>query len=242
MQNDWVKWIFMMKFSDNFNIFSITSMILFYFNKEFHSWMSFDSDTTDYKTTCERLKARKADDIIIQMKKLLNFDCQQLKKTKLIIEVQINKHRWNITYEVNDWVWLSFRNVKTTRLCKNLKDKQLDLYQITVKVSIFYYLRLSISMKYLHLMFSSKLLWSYSEDSLSKQHSESLRLITIKDNEHWKIDDILNFRCYQDWIQYKVKWKDLDKDNEWYYIDKEKFNDSEKVLNEFHKLYSNKSR
>ena len=27
MQNDWVKWIFMMKFSDNFNIFSITSMI-----------------------------------------------------------------------------------------------------------------------------------------------------------------------------------------------------------------------
>ena len=33
MQNDWVKWIFMMKFSDNFNIFLITSMILFYFNK-----------------------------------------------------------------------------------------------------------------------------------------------------------------------------------------------------------------
>jgi len=27
--------------------------------------MSFDSDTTDYKTTCERLEARKADDIII---------------------------------------------------------------------------------------------------------------------------------------------------------------------------------
>ncbi len=36
MQNDWVKWISMMKFSDNFNIFSITSMIFFYFNKEFH--------------------------------------------------------------------------------------------------------------------------------------------------------------------------------------------------------------
>jgi len=38
--------------------------------------MSFDSDTTDYETTCERLKARKADDIVIQMKKLLNFDHQ----------------------------------------------------------------------------------------------------------------------------------------------------------------------
>ncbi len=242
MQNDWVKWISMIKFSDNFNIFSITSMIFFYFNKEFHSWISFNSDTTDYETTCERLKARKADDIVIQMKELLNFDHQQLKKTKLIIEVQINKHRRNVIYEVDDWIWLSFRNIKTTRLCKDLKDKQLDFYQITVKVSIFYHLRLSVSMKHLHSMFNSKLLQSYSEDSLSEQHLESLRLITIEDDEHWEIDDILNFRRYRDRIQYKVKWTDLDRNDEWYYVDKEKFNDSEKVLNEFHKLYSNKSR
>jgi len=55
--------------------------------------MSFNSDTTDYKTTCERLEARKANDIVIQMKELLNFNHQQLKKTKLIIKVQINKHK-----------------------------------------------------------------------------------------------------------------------------------------------------
>jgi len=77
-------------------------MIFFYFNKEFHSRMSFDSDTTDYKTTRERLEARKADDIVIQMKELLNFNRQQLKKMKLIIEVQINKHRRNVIYKVND--------------------------------------------------------------------------------------------------------------------------------------------
>ncbi len=242
MQNNWVKWIFMMKFSNNFNIFLITSMILFYFNKEFHSRMSFNSNTTDYKTTYEWLEARKTNDIVIQMKKLLSFNHQQLKKMKLIIKVQINKHKWNITYKVNDWIWLSFRNIKIMKLCKDLKDKQLNLYQIIAKVSIFYHLHLSVSMKHLHLMFSSKLLWLYSENSLSEQHSESLRLITIEDDEHWKINDILNFRCYQDWIQYKVKWKDLDRNNEWYYVDKEKFNDSEKVLNKFHKLYSSKSR
>jgi len=64
--------------------------------------MSFDSDTTDYETTCERLEVRKADDIVIRMKELLNFDRQQLKKTKLIIEVQINKHRRDVIYEVDD--------------------------------------------------------------------------------------------------------------------------------------------
>ncbi len=75
MQNNWVKWIFMIEFSDNFNIFSITSMIFFYFNKEFHSRMSFDSDMIDYKTIHEWLEARKADDIVIWMKELLNFNC-----------------------------------------------------------------------------------------------------------------------------------------------------------------------
>ncbi len=231
-----------MKFNNNFNIFSITSMIFFYFNKEFHSWMSFNSDMIDYKITHEWLEARKANDIVIQMKELLNLNYQQLKKMKLIIEVQINKHRWDIIYEVDDWIWLSFRNVKTTRLCKDLKDKQLNLYQITVKVSIFYHLHLSVSMKHLHSMFSLKLLQSYSENFLSEQHSKSLKSITIEDDEHWKIDDILNFRCYWDQIQYKVKWTDLDRNDEWYYVNKEKFDDSKKVLNEFHKLYSNKSR
>ncbi len=49
-------------------------MTFFYFNKEFHSWMSFNSDTTDYKMTCERLEARKTNDIVIWMKELLSFD------------------------------------------------------------------------------------------------------------------------------------------------------------------------
>ncbi len=206
--------------------------------------MSFDSDTTNYKIIHERLKVRKADDIVIQMKELLSFNRQQLKKTKLIIEAQINKHRRDVIYEIDDWVWLFFRNVKITKSCKDLKDKQLELYQITVKARIFYHLHLSVSMKHLHSMFSSKLLQSYSEDSLSEQHAESLRLIIIDDDndEHWKINDILNFRRYQDWIQYKIKWKDLDRNDEWYYVNKKEFDDFEKVLNEFHVLYSRKSR
>jgi len=77
-------------------------MTSFYFNKNFHSRMSFNSDTTDYETTRERLEARKADNIIIQMKELFIFDRQQLKKMKQIIEAQINKHRRDVIYEVDD--------------------------------------------------------------------------------------------------------------------------------------------
>jgi len=68
-------------------------MTLFYFNKNFHPQISFDSNMTDYKIIRERLEARKANDIAIQMKELLIFDRQQLKNTKQIIEAQINKHK-----------------------------------------------------------------------------------------------------------------------------------------------------
>jgi len=55
----------MIEFNENFNIFLIISMTSFYFNKNFHSRMSFDSDMTDYETIHKRLKARKANDIVI---------------------------------------------------------------------------------------------------------------------------------------------------------------------------------
>ncbi len=90
-------------------------------------------------------------------------------------------------------------------------------------------------------MFSLKLLCFYSQDLLSEQHLKSSRSLTIKDDDHWEINDILNSRCYQDWIQYKIKWTELDQDDEWYYVDKEEFKNSKEVLVEFHKFYSDKS-
>ncbi len=63
-----------MKFSENFNIFSIISLTSFYFNKNFHLRMSFDSDTINYEITRARIKARKIDDIAVKMKELLVFD------------------------------------------------------------------------------------------------------------------------------------------------------------------------
>ncbi len=215
MQNDWAKWLSMMKFSDNFNTFSTILMISFYFNKDFHSWMSFNSDTTDYKMTRQHIETRKINDIVTQMSELLIFNHQQLKKIKQIIKAQMNKHRRDVIYEVDDQVWLVFENIKIIRSCKDLKDKQFDLYSITVKVEIFYRLQLSRSMKHIHSMFSLKYLQSLLNDFLSKQHSEFSRSMIIEENEkHWEVDDILNFRRYRERLQYKIKWIEIDYDDE----------------------------
>jgi len=117
------------------------------------------------------------------MSELLTFDRQQLKKIKQITEAQVNKHRRDVIYEVGDQVWLAFENIKTTKSCKNLKDKQLDFYSITVKVETFYRLQLSRSMKHIHSVFSPKCLRPSSNDSLLKQHSESSKSLVIEENE-----------------------------------------------------------
>jgi len=66
--------------------------------------MSFNSDTTDYEMIHQRIETRKIDDIVTQMSKLLIFNHQQLKKIKQITEAQINKHKRDVIYEVDDQV------------------------------------------------------------------------------------------------------------------------------------------
>jgi len=241
MQDDWAKWLPMVEFSDNSNTSSATSMTPFYFNKGFHPRMSFDPDTTDYKTTRQRIEARKADDIATRMSELLTFGRQQLEKIKQATEAQVNKHRRDVIYEVGDQVWLASGNIKTTRPCKDLEDKQLGPYPITAKVGTSYRLQLPRSMKHIHPVFSPKCLRPSPNDPLPGQHSEPPRPLVIEeDEEHWEVDDILDSRRYRGRLQYKVKWIGVDRDDEWYYADKGEFDGSEEVLDEFHKLYPNK--
>ncbi len=63
-----------MKFSENFNIFSIILMTSFYFNKNFYLRISFNLNTTNYEITRARIKAKKIDDITVKMKELLIFN------------------------------------------------------------------------------------------------------------------------------------------------------------------------
>ncbi len=63
-----------MKFSENFNTFSIILMTSFYFNKSFLLRMSFNLNTINYEIIRTRIKARKINDIVIKMKELLIFN------------------------------------------------------------------------------------------------------------------------------------------------------------------------
>ncbi len=63
-----------MKFSENFNIFSIILMTSFYFNKSFYLRISFNLNMINYEITRTRIKVKRINDIIIKIKELLLFN------------------------------------------------------------------------------------------------------------------------------------------------------------------------
>ncbi len=81
MQNDWFKWLLMIKFVNNNVLFSVIFLILFFMNKNFHSHMSFNSDIIEYESTHERLQIVRVKDIFNHMNKTLIFAREALIKT-----------------------------------------------------------------------------------------------------------------------------------------------------------------
>ena len=128
----------MVKFSDNNNAFSATSLSPFYLNKGFHPRMSFGPDETTYESTRERLQSAKAEDINTRMQENLNFSLKQLEKSQESMKAQADKHQKDVTYEVRDMVWLSDCNIKFMRPCQDLKDKQLGLFRVKERVGAAY--------------------------------------------------------------------------------------------------------
>ncbi len=222
MQNDWFKWLFMIKFVDNNVLFSVIFLILFFINKNFHSHMSFDSDIIEYKSTHERLQIDRIKNISEQMNKTLIFAREALIKTREQMINQANKHRKKINYEIESRMFLNEQNIITARFFKKLNDKMLNSFQIVDLVDSFYKLKLLKTMR-IHDVFHSKLFHLVINDSLSDQKNELSKSIVINDEDEWKIDNILNFRWYWRRLQYRVKWKSYDNDLNWYNADDDEF-------------------
>ena len=241
MQNDWAKLLLMIEFVDNNALFSVIFSISFFLNKDFHPRMSFELDVIEYESSRERLQTAKAENISENMNKTLKFARESLVKTREQMMKQVNKHRKEVDYEIESKMFLNERNIVTARSFKKLDDKMLDSFINLDLVDSSYKLKLSESMR-VHDVFHSDLLRSVVDDLLPDQKNELSDSIVINDEDEWKIDDILNFRRYRRRLQYRVKWNDYDNDLNWYNADDDEFMNAQKIVDDFHIRYSNKSR
>ncbi len=68
MQDDWFIWLFMTEFVNNNAISALIEQSTFFLNKSFHSHMSFNSNSIEYKITWAKIEADKAKNIFKHMK------------------------------------------------------------------------------------------------------------------------------------------------------------------------------
>ena len=135
-------------------------------NKDFHSRMNFNSNTSNYDSTRKRIETKKIDDIINRMQKLLKFDQKHIKKIRSTMRKQVNKHRKEMKYQIDDFVRLSSENIKTTRFLKKLNDQMFNSFKIIEKMNVFYRLKLFLNM-HQHDVFSFNYLKFVVNNSLS---------------------------------------------------------------------------
>ncbi len=241
MQNDWAKLLLMIKFVNNNALFSIIFSIFFFLNKDFHSCISFKLDTIEYESSHERLQATKVENIFEHMNKILTFARESLVKTRKQMIQQANKHRKEVDYEIESKMFLNEWNIVTARSFKKLDNKMLDFFINLNLINSSYKLKLSKTM-HVHDVFHSDLLCLVIDNLLSDQKNELFESIVINDEDEWKIDNILNSRRYRRRLQYKVKWNDYDNDLNWYNADDDEFMNAQKIVDDFHIWYLNKSR
>ncbi len=233
MQNDWAKLLFIIEFIDNNALFSVIFLISFFLNKDFHSHMSFEFNVIEYESSCERLQMTKVENISEHINKTLKFACESLVKTWEQMMKQVNKHRKEVDYKIESKTFLNERNIITARSFKKLNNKMLDSFINLNLVDSSYKLKLSESM-HVHDVFHSDLLRSVVNDFLPDQKNESSDSIVINDENEWEIDNILNSRWYQRWLQYRIKWNDYDNDFNWYNADDDEFMNAQKIIDNFH--------
>ena len=194
----------MVEFADNNNVSSSSGMTPFYLNKGFHPRMSFSPNTISYASTRERLLITKAEDIVKRMKEMLKHGRSQLTEAQEKMKTQADKHRTDVEFKVGDKVWVSFKDIQTSRPSHTLENKLFDSYKVVEKVGTSYRLELPVSMKRTNFFHPSKL-HRDPNDPLPEQHIPSPNSVIIDEGDEWELNDILASRRYRGSLQYKCK-------------------------------------
>lgn len=207
-------------------------------NYGFEPRMSFDLIDCD-GTARERVAKRLVTNITDKMQNIWDHAKAQLTKARDSQQRQANKTRTLAPdYKVGDMVWLSTKNINTTRPSRKLDHKWLGPYSIKRVMPGACELDLPQSMK-IHSTFHTSLLRPVADDPLPGQIPlPPPPVMTEDEDDEWELDDILDSRRYRGRLQYKVAWTGHPPDPTWYPATN--FSNAQETVDEYHRKYPSK--
>ncbi|MBW0590186.1 hypothetical protein O181_129901 [Austropuccinia psidii MF-1] len=110
-------------------------------------------------------------------------------------------------------VWLSSKNIKSTRPTKKLSERWLGPFSILKKVSTHaYHLKLPSQWKSIHPVFHISLLEPVKTSTIPNRHQEPPPPIIIEEEEEWEVSQILDSKLKRRKLWYLVEWKGFSQD------------------------------
>ncbi|MBW0476536.1 hypothetical protein O181_016251 [Austropuccinia psidii MF-1] len=114
-----------------------------------------------------------------------------------------------------DMVWLSSKNIKSTRPTKKLSERWLGPFLILKKVSTHaYHLKVPSQWKSIHPVFHISFLEPVKTSIIPNWHQEPPPPIIIEEEEEWEISKILDSKLKRRKLWYLVEWKGFSQDPE----------------------------
>ena len=200
--------------------------------------MIFDSNLNDYEIIKERLLVKQNEFIVEKMNRIIEYVKVNAANARQKMTTRVNKTRLSISFEIEDYVWLNRRHIKTIRSFDKLDDKKLNSFKVIKRQSIAYELKLSNDM-HIHSVFHSWLLRKNFRDSLNEQQNDSSKLVIADEISEWKLNDIIQSRYHYHRLQYRCKWSNWNShDRTWYYVDDDEFQNAQNIVNVFHEVNS----
>lgn len=202
-QNDWVKWLPMAEFSANNQVSASTKATPFFANFGFHPRF-----TVTIKPTDKTPPSLDAKDFAGKMLELHEYLRTNIRTAQDQQEQATNAKRTPApVYNIGDMVFVSAKNIRTTRNSRKLDWKKLGPFPIKAIVSPYAYrVDLPRSMK-MHPVFHVSLLDPAAQDPVPGQIQPPPPPIIVEQEEEYEIEEILDSReTRNNGLQYFVKW------------------------------------
>lgn len=158
------------------------------------------------------LKSPNAMALSENLKSTHHFVKEEIRKSQDRYKTQADKHRLpNPDFKPGDKVYLSARNIRTTRPTKKFSERQLGPFVIEKEISpVAFRLRLPKSLSKLHPVFHVSLLEKSYESSIPSRYNSPPAPVQIDGEEEFEVEAILDSRSRRGKPYYLVKWKGYD--------------------------------
>lgn len=231
-QNDWSEWLPMAEFAANNQISETTKATPFFANYGFH--LRFQVGITLQGHTAPETDAK---DFASRMTELHEWLGTQVRTAQDKQEQYTNSNRIPAPrYQAGDMVFVSLKNIRTTRNSRKLDWKKAGPYPVKKVVSPYAYeIELPPTMVN-HPVFHVSLLEPAATDPIAGQVQAPPPPVVTQGEQEWEVEEILDAKVLRGTPSYYVKWTGYHQPS-W---EPASYHDETAAVDVFHQQYPNK--